>query len=500
MFQIKSHFLGAGVRTKGIATALLWLLSAGIVLAQDGAPTGAADSDRFTAMSRQIDELKALVLKLQARVSDLEDRNRPAAAGSVYADEPAGPGAVAQDSQPQAATTASANQGGAGAGAAAVVASPAPDFNILRGTTFNFLFDGYYGYNFNNPIGRVNLLRAFDVSSNAFSLSQADLVVENAPDPEHGKPFGLRLDLQFGQATATLQGNAANEPRPELYANVFQVYGTYVLPVGGGLTVDFGKWASSLGMEGNYSKDQMNYSRSYWFDFLPFYHMGARAAYKVNNMLTLNYWITNGTNQTEPFNGYKDELFGFNLQPNKNVAWTVNYYLGQEHPDFQYLPGSTQAGLPELQGVPFAPIVNPANGKLHVFDTYVTWAATPKWTLAAEGDYVIERLYTTSAPATASGGALYARYQLAPKWAVAGRSEYLDDRGGLFSGIPQALKDTTVTLDQAIARGLDLKEEWRRDASNHPYFLTDTLGILKKEQNTATLGIVYWFGAKEGAW
>lgn len=133
------------------------------------------------------------------------------------------------------------------------------------------------------------------MSSNAFSLSQADLVLENSPDPAQGKRFGLRLDLQYGQATATLQGSPSNEPCPEVYRNVFQAYGTYVAPVGSGLTIDFGKWASSLGIEGNYSKDQMNYSRSFWFDFLPFYHMGARFDYKVNDLVAVNYWITNGT-------------------------------------------------------------------------------------------------------------------------------------------------------------------------------------------------------------
>lgn len=109
--------------------------------------------------------------------------------------------------------------------------------------------DGYYEYNFNAPIGRANLLRAYDVSSNAFSLNQADLVLENAPDPSNGKRFGARLDLQYGQATETLQGNPANEPRPDVYRAVFQAYGTYVVPIGRGLTVDFGKWASSIGLE-----------------------------------------------------------------------------------------------------------------------------------------------------------------------------------------------------------------------------------------------------------
>ena len=43
----------------------------------------------------------------------------------------------------------------------------------------------------------------------------------------------------------------------------------------------------------------MNYSRALWFDFLPFYHMGVRASYKLNDQLTLNYWLVNGANQAE---------------------------------------------------------------------------------------------------------------------------------------------------------------------------------------------------------
>jgi len=53
----------------------------------------------------------------------------------------------------------------------------------------------------------------------------------------------------------------------------------YVIPIGSGLTINFGKWAISLGIEGNVTQYQMNYSRSYWFTFLPFYHMGARMNY-----------------------------------------------------------------------------------------------------------------------------------------------------------------------------------------------------------------------------
>ena len=72
----------------------------------------------------------------------------------------------------------------------------------------------YYGFNFNRPVGRVNLLRAYDVTSNNFSLNQASVLMESAPDPAAGRRFGGRLDLQYGQATETLQGSLANEPRP----------------------------------------------------------------------------------------------------------------------------------------------------------------------------------------------------------------------------------------------------------------------------------------------
>ncbi len=376
--------------------------------------------------------------------------------------------------------------------------------DYLKGTTINVSVDGYYAWNFNQPVGRVNLLRAYDVSSNAFSLNQAAVILERAPDVAAGRRYGARLDLQFGQATATLQGNPNNEPRPNIYRNIFQAYGTYVVPVGSGLTVDFGKWASSLGAEGNYTQFQMNYSRGYWFNFLPFYHMGIRAQYAINKKLAVNYWIVNGTNQVEPTNGFKDELFGFVLTPNKNITWTVNYYFGQEHPDAT--PVATCGPVPVQPGLCFQKISPAPDGKLHIFDSYVTWQTTPKLTLQLEGDYVIQRLWESagpgqsSAPAHTDGGSIWAKYQLTPRTFVAGRGEYLSDRGGLFSGVTEALKEFTATYDFTLANGFEMKYEYRRDWSNQPIFLTSQQGVFSKDQNTATMGVIWWFGRKQGPW
>jgi len=445
----------------------------------------------------EIQQLKALVEQLQTRVARLEAQQQQnvehAQAQANVASIPAAPqaaGAVSVQTAVPAPQTISA--------------ADRSVLDFLRETTINVGLDGYYEYNFNAPIGRVNLLRAYDVLSNEFSLNQASVIFERLPDVAAGHRWGGRLDLQFGQATDTLQGNPLNEPRPDIYRNIFQAYGTYVAPIGKGINVDFGKWGSSIGIEGNYTKDQMNYSRAFWFSFLPFYHMGLRMSIPVSSKLAINYWVVNGINQVEATNGFKDELFGFTATPQKNVSWTFNYYFGQEHPD--RTPATNCGPIPVQPGLCFVAISPAPNGRTHIFDSYATWQATAKLSFALEGDYFIQRLWQNAAPGESStpshldGGAAYIKYQLTPKIALATRSEYMSDRGGLFSGITQALKENTVTFDYRMADGFLMRYEWRRDFSNQPSFLSDIQGILSKQQNTATVGLMWWWGRKQGAW
>ena len=61
---------------------------------------------------------------------------------------------------------------------------PAESPAVPAGTTISVNLDGYYSYNFNRPVGQVNLLRAYDVTANSFNLNQAGLILERAPDAE----------------------------------------------------------------------------------------------------------------------------------------------------------------------------------------------------------------------------------------------------------------------------------------------------------------------------
>jgi Putative beta-barrel porin-2, OmpL-like. bbp2 len=479
-----------------------------LVLIWGGTTTALAQQPEPSRSSVQNgQDLQRRVEQLEAEVAELKRLVQAQNAAKLEREENSSQGHIATNSIAPATPLSLAegeSQEPRVAGGSSLTGEDRKSLDFLQEATINVGVDGYYAYNFNHPVGRVNLLRAYDVLSNNFSLNQASVIFERAPDLSQRRRFGGRLDLQFGQATDTLQGNPANEPRPQIYRNIFQAYGTYIAPVGKGLSVDFGKWSSSLGIENNYTKDQINYSRSYWFDFLPFYHVGVRASYQVNDRLALNYWLVNGTNQAEATNGFKDELFGFVAKPRKSITWTVNYYFGQEHPD--RIAVNPVGPIPVQPGLSFQAIRPAPDGRLHIFDSYATWQVSPKWTIAIEGDYVIERLWRneapgrSSAPSHVAGGAAYARYEFTPKVAVAGRAEYLSDRGGLFSGLTQALKETTATFDYKLGDGFLMRYEWRRDFSNRPTFLTDTQGVLSKEQTTATIGLVWWWGRKEGAW
>ncbi|HEU4893068.1 MAG TPA: outer membrane beta-barrel protein [Vicinamibacterales bacterium] len=369
----------------------------------------------------------------------------------------------------------------AAAGQSAEASQATSDPNLWRGVTFGATLEGYYQYNWNRSPDRRVILRAYDTRSNTLGIQQAALVVDAAPDVDAGRRYGLRVDLQFGQATETVQGSAANEPRPDVYRNIWQAYGTYVFPVGrNGLQADFGKFASMLGYETNYAKDNLAFSRAYLFSFLPFYHSGLRLTLPFNEKVSLLYMLTNGVQQTEEFNDFKSNHFAAIVKPTSKVTWTINYYFGQEQPD---------------AGEPGGP-----DGFFRVFDTYVTMAPTAALTLGADVNYTTNEVTVDSASVGLQGTGVYARYQLTSQAALGIRYERLDDEG-LFGGIDQVLHETTLTAEHKLADGFLLRGEFRRDWSNQQFF-PGRLGVsdLHEHQNTALIGAVWVVGTKKGAW
>jgi len=87
---------------------------------------------------------------------------------------------------------------------------------VTRSSTFQSML---YGFNFNRPVGRVNLLRAYDVLSNAFSLIKPASYFEYAPNVEAGRRLAT-IDLQW-------TGNRHSSGKPGKRAETHKYTGTF---------------------------------------------------------------------------------------------------------------------------------------------------------------------------------------------------------------------------------------------------------------------------------
>ena len=346
---------------------------------------------------------------------------------------------------------------------------------------FGATLETYYQFNWNRAPDRILALRAYDTRSNTFSLQQVALVVDASPDVAARRRFGARVDLQFGQATETVQGSPANEPRSDVYRHVWQAYGSYVFPLGPrGLQADAGKFASNLGYETNYAKDNQAFSRAFLFNFLPFYHSGVRLTVPLHSRVTASYMLTNGIQQTEEFNDFKSHQVAVVVKPAQAVSWTVNYYTGREQAD---------GGEP-----------NGPDGRFTVFDTYATVTPSRGLIIGVDVNHTTNQRLRKDPKVSLTGLGVYVRHDIGRGFAIGGRYERLADEG-LFGGIEQTLREITVTAERQFAEGFLVRAEYRRDSSDKPFFpgpggSTDLHGT----QPTALLGAVWVLGTKKGTW
>src|SRR5215831_18707926 len=166
--------------------------------------------------------------------------------------------------------------------------------DFLRRTEISGFVDGYYQYNFNNPVTRQSgPERTFDVFQNSFSLNLAELSFAKVPTAD--SRGGFRIDLDYGHTQDIV--SPSDLVATNGLNNVGQAYLSYQADVGKGLQIDFGKFVTPVGYEVIKTKDDWNYSRSLLFTLAePFYHMGFRASYNVNDKIALAGFVVNGWN------------------------------------------------------------------------------------------------------------------------------------------------------------------------------------------------------------
>jgi hypothetical protein len=347
--------------------------------------------------------------------------------------------------------------------------------SFFRTTEVSGFVDTYYSYNFNKPtrpcavVGGVAVftcLRNFDVAHNAFSLNLAGLKLEKKPAPD--RRVGFRIDLAYGPAAAMIH---ATEPGGiAVFQHVEQAFVSYLAPVGSGLRIDVGKFVSPADFEVIETKDDWNYSRGLLFTLAtPYYHVGVRGAYTVNDRFAVTGYLLNGWNNAVDNNTAKTAAVSGTIKLTPSLSATQTYIIGPEQ------PGN--------------------NRRLRqMWNLSVTYTPGPQLTFVQIYDWDYDREPTSGY--WGEGIGTYVRYRPNTWFALTPRAELYFDKGAFITGVRQRVKEVTVTGELTHKDGLTTMIEYRRDFSNFPYFTDRDRLRATSSQDTVTVGLVYAFSTR----
>jgi hypothetical protein len=331
------------------------------------------------------------------------------------------------------------------AAAAAAPAAPAPPlwYTILH---FEALVDSYYQYNFTGSTADPSTplpVRNFDVTNNSFSLNFAKVAAQLDVSP-----ITLRIDLGYGHTAAIINGLSKSGSGmtgmtgvgTSLYGSAFIVEQAFSTLALGPVSIDFGKFVTTAGAEVNEANKNWLYSRSLLFFTIPILHTGARANYKVNDMVSVQASLVNGINNDPDNNGWKTVGLSATVTPISTTSIIVTDYFGKEGPE-----GATTEGDVK-----------------NTLDVVVSQTLSDKLALNLNVDYIHQ--HQTTGSNYTLGGALMAHYVLSDALNFSARAEYVKDKNGLSYALGDIYYyEGTLSAAAPFAGHLEVRAEVRGD-------------------------------------
>ena len=325
-------------------------------------------------------------------------------------------------------------------------------------------FQGGYTFNFENPDSGINRQRIFDQKANTFLIDLAQ--IQFAKDaPEGG--LGFKLKVSAGETAKYI--HSAGLGNSDDAFDLTEAYVDYVAPLGSGLKLRFGKFATYLGAEVIEARDNYNYSRSFLFNYaVPFTNTGFMAQYAFSKEFSTSLYLVNGWDVTTDNNNGKTVGASFGFTPTEILSFTFNFMYGPEQ-------------------------ANNSSHNRFLFDWISAFKATKQLTFMANVDYAHEDSDPLNGGNNSEwyGAAVYAKYDFTDFFSTSIRAEYFDDKNGVRTGIAQKLKEITITSEFRIAKGLLLRPEYRHDWSDQNGFDSHKNTFAKRSQDTIAVGMMY---------
>ena len=364
------------------------------------------------------------------------------------------------------------------------------------GITVGGFVDTSYSTNLNEPTDRQSNFRVYDTEADSFRMNTTHLFIGKEATADGGAldRAGAYFSLDIGK-NADVNAPAGTDGADQV--DFQEAYVNYLLPIGSGLMVTAGKFATLAGAELMNSTDNMNFSNSYAFAFGPFTHTGVRLSYDVNSMVGVTLGALNGWDNLDDNNDAKTLEAGLSLNPFDSLSWNHAIYYGSE-----------QTEIVSLQRF--------------FYDTVLTYTPSSRFKFVTQFDYGNEEMNGTKGAALATratgladnmfdvvqqSGALlggtggdwnavvgYVNYTPTDKVGFTVRGERFDDTEGARTGIDQVLYGLTLTGSYNLTPDLLTRLEYRYDVSSQDVFGTDSAtDPLANNQSTIGAQIIYMF-------
>ncbi|PJZ82885.1 porin [Leptospira meyeri] len=194
---------------------------------------------------------------------------------------------------------------------------------------FGGYIDSYYLYNRNLPKDTERNFTTQGVRNGEFNINLAyiDVKVEE-------KNYRGRIAFQWG---TSVNANYAAESTTEKYSNqnsVKNIQEAFTgFKIGKDTWLDAGIFFGNIGHESWISQNNVNYTRAFALDYVPYYSSGIRISHKFTEKLSGQLQILNGWQNITDNN--KDKAFGSQIkyQFSPNFILTLNQFAGNEAPN-----------------------------------------------------------------------------------------------------------------------------------------------------------------------
>ena len=350
--------------------------------------------------------------------------------------------------------------------------------------TGNWHFGGYldvgYTVNTNQPANGLwrSKFTTFKVDAPELNMAMGYVRKDETPQSRWGLEFGLQDGVDT-EGLVPAPPPEANQPmkNADRYRHIANANLTYLMPVGNGLGVTAGLFQGYPGYESYHASDNLNYTRSYLTDTVPYFLLGAKTAYSYSEKLDLNFFLVSGYNYLANPNDIPSLGFQMVWREPSEITFTQNMYYGsdQKNTDLEFWRFFSNS----------------------IFE----WKRDPN-TVAVSFDVGTEKQADSADSPRYQwlAGALWFGHHLGGPWNVALRPEVYWDKDGLITGAKQVIQAFTVTLKYRISPftfgnlAASIEYHYDRSTGSEGGFYSGSDNRLVPDQHLLILALTCSFG------